>query len=546
MNLHRHALSALVLFLGLPLGGIVASTEAQAGGIKVFWKFNAPDVTGSSLMRGNEAMVVVEDDPNNPVASVELRVRSVAGGEDLVLTESNAWLHGSAVLSNLPPREAALTVTLYNARRASFMTFSGALTSAGTVTLDEGSAPCDILSRVGCTAVTEYDVQFIGGEANFLSGQGYALSLDLAGADTHEVAYATVQVSGGEVVEVDLDAVGSVWTAESTLAHTGVIDLTAKSRAASGSTVDNLRAKLDEPWFNDGDGVNTLSAGSGTSVAVHRWGGDDSDGRQPGTWSGSSPIFTLVSEGWTTTSHPSHAEVELAGGETVTVPANSYQRRHVFTGNGPTFGRGNPEGRVTVGSGSVVFTYSSLADLGSPRCSAGTCITLVEGERGYELAATTYGTDAARLPDTQDFAFVLYDTEGRRVASETISVTYESAVTAVFASALEVEGDPVGGDASGSVRLLRAPGSRGRQDLLSIGIFYGAVSRDSDGGLGLGGYGTADWATSASSASILLGDPVACDGEGCNGDWAPPVVSFAIGGRVTKIVVSSGGLDYSI
>jgi hypothetical protein len=38
---------------------------------------------------------------------------------------------------------------------------------------------------------------------------------------------------------------------------------------------------------------------------------------------------------------------------------------------------------------------------------------------------------------------------------------------------------------------------------------------------------------------------VKCGGNGCDGDWAPPVVAFGVGGKVTKIVVSSGGLAYN-
>lgn len=48
----------------------------------------------------------------------------------------------------------------------------------------------------------------------------------------------------------------------------------------------------------------------------------------------------------------------------------------------------------------------------------------------------------------------------------------------------------------------------------------------SDPDLGLGGYGTDEWATSDASDGMLLGDPVECGGEGCGGDWAPPVIVY--------------------
>ena len=83
------------------------------------------------------------------------------------------------------------------------------------------------------------------------------------------------------------------------------------------------------------------------------------------------------------------------------------------------------------------------ADLSSPLCTSGTCVTLVEGEKGYGLAVTTYGTDPALLPDKQ--------------------VEFGAEMTVVFASELEIDGDPMGGDASGSVSLLGAADTKGKQ-----------------------------------------------------------------------------------
>ena len=95
--------------------------------------------------------------------------------------------------------------------------------------------------------------------------------------------------------------------------------------------------------------------------------------------------------------------------------------------------------------------------------------------------------------------------------------------------------------------LLGAADKKGKQATLSKGTFYASFSRDSDGDLSLGGYGADESATSETTASALLGDPVECGGEGCDGDWAPPVIVYGVagtGGKVTKIVVSSGGLGY--
>lgn len=154
------------------------------------------------------------------------------------------------------------------------MRFSGTLTADGVVTLDEGepTGPCEIVSKLGCTVLAEYDVEVLSAEV-YASGKGYLLTIDLAGADTYEVAYATVEVAGGEKAEVDWDSVGSVWEAETTLDHTGVIRVKAAARDTRGSTVENVNAELAEPWHDGGEGVSALSAGAGTSVAVHPWDG---------------------------------------------------------------------------------------------------------------------------------------------------------------------------------------------------------------------------------------------------------------------------------
>lgn len=534
MTLHRHALSALVLFFG---GVLLAPGDAQAR-VNVFWKFNAPDVTGSSLMRGSEGMVIVDNDPTNEVASVELRVSSDAGDEDLALTESNAWLHGSAALAALPARDAALTLTLYDKGSASLMTFSGTLATDGTVTLEAKSDEtwCD---KSGCTSLGKYDVQFIGGETN-ADVKGYLLNFDFTGVDTYEVAYATVEVSGGEKAEVDWDAVGSVWTANSTLEHTGVIEVKARVLDGEGNTVENVKAELAEPWLDDGEGVNALSAGSGTSVAIssHFLTDRFAGGHQR------TDRMTVVSDGWTTTSYPTHAELELAGGETVSVPANSYQRHNtdLYPIADGYLNSGERDSRISISGGNFILKDHSTFDLATPLCSSGTCVVLVEGEKGYELSVTAYGTDPGKLPDKQDFALVLYDAKGTKVASETIGVEFDAEVTAVFASELEIDGDPIGSDASGSVSLLGAADKKGKQATLSKGTFYGSFSRDPDGDLALAGYGTDDWATSDTSADVLLGDPVEV-----GDDDVPPAVVFraaGAGGKITKIVVSSGGFDY--
>ena len=535
MTLHRHAISALVLFVG---GAVLAPVVSPAEGAFI----RRGDLKSVANSYRVTYSVIVDNDPNSEVASVELRVSSDGGNEALALTESDAWLHGSAALSALPAKDAALTLTLYDKGNASLMTFSGTLTTDGAVTLEAKSAEtyCD---KLGCTSIEPGDVEVLSAEV-YPSGKGYALTLDLTGADTYEVAYATLEVSGGDKAEVDWDSVGSVWTAESTLEHSGVIDVRAKVLDAEGNAVENVKAELAEPWLDGGEGVNALSAGAGTSVAILS-GETRKDQSGVTALDGNPFLLTVVSDGWTTTAYPTHAELELAGGETVTVPANSYQRkedrarREFYEGlisevQFPKF-----DATITVTGGDFVAADYSILDLRTPVCSSGICVVLVEAEKGYDLSFTAYGTNPAKLPEKQDFSLVLYDAKGTKVASETRSVEFHAEVAAVFASGLDMEGDPMGGDASGSVSLLGAADTKGKQATLSKGTFYGSFSRDAEGDLGLGGYGTDDWATSETSADVLLGDPVeASDDEG------PPVVLFNVGGKITKLVINSGGLGY--
>lgn len=531
---------ALALLLA---GGLLLPARAEA--LNIFVAKLDFQTTSEDL----QTFQVTLDGGEQGATAVEVRVSSDGGSEDLELTESNAWLHGSVTLAALPAKDTTLTLTLLDEVSASWMTFSGTLTAEGVVTFDAGKASggCVSDSKAGCTA-EEPDVEVLA-SALYPSGKGYVLSLDLAGADTYAVAYAVVAVTGGEKAEVGFDAVGSVWTAEATLAHTGVIDVKAKARDEAGRTLANVHAELEEPWADDGAGVVVLSAGKGTGLAISRW-DDDYKGTTPWSWTGSREMVTVVSDGWTTTSYPTHAEVELGGSATATIPANSYHRHGISGGNLQITDNARfsiTDSSISISGGNLNFKPQSPTDLGSSQCSSGYCVAIVEAEKGYELSVSTYGTTPAKLPAKQDFDLVLYDKSGAKVASERAAVTFDPAVTAVFVSAVDVSGDPIGADASGSVRLL-APstkkGKSGVQDVLTSGSFFGSLSRDQDGDLGLGGYGTDEAATAESTASIDLGEPVLCGGAGCDGDWTPPVVLFGRGGKVTKIVVSSGGLDY--
>lgn len=94
MALSRHAISALVLFVG---GALLAPADAEAGEKRTkhmrTWdrilKAEQEDVVLEGLIR-RRLGVVIGSDTANEVASVEVRVSSDAGDENLALTESDA------------------------------------------------------------------------------------------------------------------------------------------------------------------------------------------------------------------------------------------------------------------------------------------------------------------------------------------------------------------------------------------------------------------------------------------------------------------------
>ncbi len=263
MTVSRRLVPTLALVAG---GALLAPNTAQAMNIFVA---KLDFATTSESME--QLFVVVDNDPADEVASVELKVSSDGGDEDLVLTESDAWLHGSAALSSWPTKETTLVLICHNGE-GTMANYSGKLAPDGTVSFGTAESACESSSKAGCASTPQLDLAVLSAEA-FPSGKGYALTLDLVGADAYEVTHATVEIAGGEKAEVSWGAVGSVWQAEATLEHTGVIDVKAKALDAAGHTLENVRSELAEPWGDGGDGgdgVNALSAGSATSVALAR------------------------------------------------------------------------------------------------------------------------------------------------------------------------------------------------------------------------------------------------------------------------------------
>jgi hypothetical protein len=492
------------------------------------------------------------------LAAVTVRVQSDGGEEEVRLVESDASLHGAATIAALPARGAELTFTVYDATNTSLMSFSGTLGADGIVTLTAGvtlGANPDCSSRTGCPddETREVDVELSAAEV-FAAPGGYDLGFDLAGVDTYGIAYAEIVViePGAGVctarvcddpaeepvtttAEVYWDEIGTVWEGVSTLEHDGLVELKVTTRDAEGRKLETTKSTLGLPWLDGGEGVNTLGTDEDplTTIALLAGGG-----------------LVVVSEGWTLgDAIPTHAEVALTDGETITIAANSYQRL-----------RKRPEllfqewdtiiidDHLLRGSGGGYRTYLKLARNGSPeplmvpdvpQCTDGFCMTVSElDEGGYQLSVTAYGGDASALPDDVEITATLLDEFGEQLAVETVLIALDDEVTAVFANEVLFVKDPVGLDVSGKVKLLGDADRKGRRDTLAKGRFYGSFSRDGDGDLALSGMDkdrVSAWDTAfvAGESNALV--EVGSDDNGDGVITGPPVVQSSLYSRLIGV-----------
>jgi hypothetical protein len=223
----------------------------------------------------------------------------------------------------------------------------------------------------------------------------------------------------------------------------------------------------------------------------------------------------VASDGWAIGDDlPVDAEVELTNGKTITIPANSYQRRgyHLCFENELRAGALDAGSNLTIKGGSVVLADQSLMSMtDSPVCVSGGCFLLVEDEDGgYGLAVTAYDTKASGLVDAWDLSLTV-TTESGEEWSATDSITFDDEITAVFAQDVDLAGDPLGLDLSGMVSLLGEANKKGKQSTLAKGKFYGSFARNTDGELTLAG---ADKDVVVSAGSVVTaGSPLTLDSQ---------------------------------
>lgn len=533
MKLYRPALSALAFFVAAPALGLA---DAEAA----FIRRASIKAIGRDHTRWGSYRVSTTVSGDAPVATVRAELESDAGGEELDLVESDAWLHGAATLTALPKEKADLTVTLYDRASGPIATFSGTLDTDGTVTL---------------AADTEkYDIELLAAEV-FSATRGHDLSLDLAGADTYAVAYASIGVTEGGTVclaygekgeclkwdtskevstksEVFWDEIGSVWEADATLAHEGLIESKVKLYDAEGEKLETATAKLGAPWLDDGEGVGSLATDEDPLTRVGLTPRYDRCG-----WSRycrSAWTMTVVSEGWSLGEEiPVEAELSLTDGEAITIPVNSYQRTAppmAAEGSDKFDRRQAAQVRLGVGRDEYVVgaDEGGFFDIEAPLCAGSVCVTVIPTEKGYEIGVAGYDADASALPDEVELSLTITDSAGASLKLGVTKVSFDDEITAVFSNEVDFAWDPVGLGLTGKVKLLGESSPKGKQDTLAKGKFSGEFSRDADGDLELGG-GDKDEVVSAGSV-VVAGEALSID-DGKGGVDAPPVVVYGVAGN---------------
>lgn len=456
--------------------------------------------------------------------SVVVTISDSSASETLELVQSGAGIHGSAAIDELPLADATLTVTLYDASSTALTSFIGLLGADGSVDL----SAC---GREGC--VDAGDLDALAGAVYPGADGGYDLAFDFSGADAYEVAYADVEITDGKTTtttEIDLDAVRASWEGWSSLDLAGVLDIDTTVYDSAGKQLERANITLAAPWEDLADGVTALSAGDGQGVVIKGathcmkgFAGVDCSGE-----------LVVVSTGWTSTTAPTHATVELDGGDTVTLPVNSVQ----VAGASAIGLSGSPEKevfQVTIDGTPVKQTFT-VADRGV--CANGTCVTLTSTDGAWTLGATAYSTTASTLPTSVKVSLVP-TLKLAAVDEPSSTLTYGADVTAVFASEVGLAADPDAVGLSGNVRVLAAADKHGKQKTLSKGSFYGIWGREADGDLALAG--AAKKSVESWGELLDVGESIAFELTDTNKDGVitPPVVCAHGDGKGTATSIAT-------
>lgn len=486
--------------------------------------------------------------PAGEIASVAVSLSSDGGDEELVLVESDTRLHGAAAIAAVSGKTAALAVTVYDSANAKLVSFSGTLSADGTVSLEADAAEV-ICTKKGCTTTPTADVELVSAEL-VPAATGYELALDFGGADTHDVAYAELRTTpcdltaeagvclynGKAVVsEVYWNELSTIWEADLTVDHDGAIDARIRSYDRAGRLVEDTRTSVGLPWDDGADGVNVipLEDGDAQTRMGFLYGTEGARVRNVRS-------LAVVSDGWSAgDALPTHANVELDDGSTISIPANSYQRKKKKEED-----RIKKEAdRQAVGGWTVDIdgrrltvdgTRFSTTDLTSPLCAEGTCVMLVPyDDDGWEVVATQYRWDTSFPTDDVTITLTGYDAKGVKVNAHTFPIAFDTTqISVVFSTEVSFGADAV--DTAFTGRLELTDESVGN-NALAHGNFYSVLSVDSGGRVGVAGVGVDDVASANTPFAVLLqGERSSCGNDDDGFTAVPPLMATFGNGSGTR------------
>jgi hypothetical protein len=551
------------LALLLPLGALLAPATADA------WPRRNTVRLGPVVGAFVRYSAVVPGDGAEAPSSVRASLSHDGGEETVELVESDAWLHAVVAVEALPASSATLRLALYDTAAGELVAFAGTLGADGQVALSREDDGKSCSEKEPCSS-TGPDVELLGASL-YAAAKGYELGLELAGADAHDVASATLLLSetvttdketctatdkegtclswGSVTVlaetkaEAAFDDIGAVWSADLSLAPEGAVDAKLSTYDARGKKLSKSRSTLSEPW-SDGDaglGAIGVDGDALSSVGVLR------RAYGQGKYGLELDQLHVVSEGWEAgDTLPVEASVQLDDGTTLLLAATSYQRRGraEFLVEDFRFTVVHKSFQVQIDGATLTLDSADLSaeDLSRPVCAEGVCITIeVDEDLGTgTLSLTQYRWDDAFPSDGAKVEITAFTAEGK--ASDTLSaaVLYEEEVAVMFGAELGFQGDPAGTALSGSLRLLGAPDKKGKQKTLARGSFAGVLARDGAGAPGLSAADPDALDEAGTWASFEAAPLEPCGSDGLGYDEAPPPLLSVFGnGQGTKNAAST-------
>jgi hypothetical protein len=544
----RHAL------LALALAGALPATDAEASATPKIKTIRVREMDNSM----NYSLVAVIPDGGLLVGAVTAD-REAGDGASIALSASDAWLHLATTLDAPPAATSTFEVRLYDEASALLAAFTGEIDADGRVRVvsgwDGGGEDPTCASRSGgCDGGrdggTTLDLGVLAASSFPLAGGGVTVAIDLAGADTFDVAYADFVLleeraveptclafderggcvrfsSGIDVVAttsaLDLTDVGVVWTAPID-AVTAAEVFVVNAFDARGERLDRARVLVGPGVLDGADGVPTVVADDDplTTLFLRRLDG------------ASEPSLVVLSSGWARGGAlPVDAEIAFEGGEIWTIPVTAYQVTSAvpiaFTGD-----PGSDRFYVTVDGVEREIATASLPGRGL--CADGLCVSLVGSGDALALSLTAWSNDASALPERVTVAL-----RGVRGAVEPTAEAYEVAfdgdIAAVFGVGAALAADPYGVDLVGKVRLLGPASEKGTQKALSKGGFIASFGVDASGQVTLAP--RPQGGERAPKGDILIGgEPIEIERAGPDGETVlvlPPVLlRAAAGGTGTR------------